>query len=86
MAVGVVEKDGELEVFGGPVDAVKSAASVYVVLGPGDKPGRVLAEEIRIKLADDAPGDMKGRILKIPLEDIKRLIPYGVGRVIPSQV
>lgn len=86
LAVGVVEEDGELKVFGGPVDAVKSAASVYVVIGPGDKPGRVLAEEIRIKLADEAPNDVKGRILKIPLEDIRRLIPYGVGRVVPSQV
>jgi predicted ribosome quality control (RQC) complex YloA/Tae2 family protein len=79
VSIGIVEKDDRLMVIGGPVSAIASQTRFMVKIVPGrDKSGR-LAKEIRHLLSDNAPTDLRGKILKTSIEEVQRFIPAGKG-------
>ena len=82
VAVGVAVTDtGEIKFVGGPVDSVKSHASVYAVIGPGDVEGKELLKSILKSLAQNMPASQRERVLKAS-EEIREYIPYGVAKIL----
>jgi hypothetical protein len=49
---------------------------------PGDLSGKDLFKRILATLAGRAPKDLRKTILKVPFEDIREFVPYGVGRIL----
>jgi predicted ribosome quality control (RQC) complex YloA/Tae2 family protein len=84
MAVGVVfdEENSIARIGGGPVEAVKAKTNSLVVFVPGDLSGKDLFKRILATLAGRAPKDLRKTILKVPFEDIREFVPYGVGRIL----
>jgi hypothetical protein len=81
MAVGVVDDEGEVRFVGGPVDAVKTKAKVYVVLGPGDMMGKEILKKILQALAVKLPKEQREKIAKASIEQVRELVPYTKGRI-----
>lgn len=85
VAIGVnVEKDNEISLIGGPIDAVKVKAKTYVVIGPGDFAGKELLTQILRFLSEKMPRELREKILKISIEEIREFVPYGVGKILES--
>lgn len=83
LAVGFsVKDDGEIEFVGGPVDAVKAMAKAYAVIVPGDQSGREFFRLVLRVLADGAPKEMREKLLRASIEDVRSFIPYGKGRIL----
>jgi predicted ribosome quality control (RQC) complex YloA/Tae2 family protein len=82
MAVGLVEDDGEVRFIGGPVDAVKAKAKVYVVLGPGDVEGKEILKKILQALAVKLPKEQREKVARASIEQIRELVPYTKGRLL----
>ncbi len=86
VAVGVALTDtGEIKFAGGPVDSVKSCASAYVVIGPGDVEGKELVKSVLKALAQNLPAKQRERVLKASAEEIREYIPYGVGKILEAK-
>jgi hypothetical protein len=68
MALGEVEVEGHRKIMGGPVSAVTSRSTKYVVLVPG-KEGR---ERLARRLA---------AVFEVPIEEIVRILPPGSAEV-----
>ncbi|OYT53851.1 MAG: hypothetical protein B6U72_04490 [Candidatus Altiarchaeales archaeon ex4484_2] len=81
VAVGFRVGKDEVEVYGGPVNAVKKRTDYLVELTSGRKKSKELALEIREKIHSMAKKDCKELISKVNLQDIQRLIPSGRGRI-----
>ncbi len=80
-AVGVVENN-ETAFIGGPVEAVKTKAKVYVVLVPGDVMGKELLKQILWALAAKLPKEEREKIAKASIEEIRDFVPYTKGRIV----
>jgi predicted ribosome quality control (RQC) complex YloA/Tae2 family protein len=86
VAVGVAITDtGEIKFIGGPVDSVKSHASAYVVIGPGDVEGKELVKIILKALSQNLPAKQRERVLKASAEEIREYIPYSVGKILEAR-
>ena len=84
-AVGVTTSDdGNVKFVGGPVDAVEARTKNYVIVTPGDLRGRELFNKILKKLASKAPEDLRKRILKASIEEIREFVPFGKGHISES--
>ncbi len=81
VAVGFRIDDDKVDVYGGPVNAVKAKADYFVELTPGRKKSKELASEIRDKIRSMAKKDLCEVINRVDLQDIQRLIPSGRGRI-----
>ena len=81
MAVGVVDDEGEVRFVGGPVDAVKAKAKVYVVLGPGDVEGKEILKKILHALWVKLPKEQREKVAKASIERVRELVPYTKGRL-----
>ncbi len=81
--VGVVEND-EAVFIGGPVDAVKGKAKVYVTLVPGDVMGKEFLKQILRALAAKLPKEQREKIVKTSVEEIREFVPYTKGRITES--
>ncbi len=81
VAVGFKIENGEVKVYGGPVNAVKERTDYFVELTPGRMKSRELASEIREKIHSMARKDHRELISKVNLQDIQKLIPSGRGRI-----
>ena len=79
VAVGIKAYGSELKVIGGPPDAIARQAKAYVRLVPGREASGRLAKAVRSKLAEASPSEMRNEVLKIPIEEFQRFIPYGRG-------
>jgi predicted ribosome quality control (RQC) complex YloA/Tae2 family protein len=82
LAVGIVEKEKQLKVIGGPVEAVSKQTSLYVEIIPGEQKSSEVARRIRSILAQKAPSSMQKYVLDINLEEIQAFIPSGKGKVL----
>lgn len=83
LAVGVVvEENGEVRFVGGPVDAVKAKTNSYVVVVPRDLKGKVLFRRVLEVLAGKMPKELRERVLKASVEEVREFLPYGKGRVL----
>ncbi len=80
-AVGIERIEDGARVIGGPVSAVKKRAEAYVELIPGKTPSGRLAKEIRAKLCERAPRDLKELVKRLEIEEIQRFIPPGGGEL-----
>jgi hypothetical protein len=82
IGVAVNEEEGWIHIGGGPVDAVKAKADVYIIIVPGDLAGKELFRRILKVLATKMKKDLREKVLKASVEEIRVFIPYGKGRVL----
>jgi len=82
LAVGAVEKEGQIQLLGGPTEAVKSQTSRYVEIVPGKTPASKLSKQILYELAAKAPQRLGEDIRRIELNEIQRFIPAGRGDIL----
>jgi predicted ribosome quality control (RQC) complex YloA/Tae2 family protein len=86
VAVGVlVEKERATSFIGGPIDSVRTKTQTYTVIVPGSFAGKKLLEHIMMTLAEKMPTDQRQGVTKASIEDIRRFIPYNVGKILASQ-
>jgi len=82
LAVGVIEKEGQILLVGGPTEAVKSQTSRYVEIVPGKTPASKLSKQILYELAAKAPQRLGEEIRRIELNEVQRFIPAGRGDIL----
>jgi len=80
-AIGIVE-NREKRFMGGPVDAVKAKATVYVTLVPGEVMGKEILKQVLHVLALKSPKELRESILKTSIEEIREFVPYTMGRIV----
>ncbi len=83
LAIGVIIEDEQPLVICGPKEAVSKQTNIFVEVIPGEHSSSRLAMQIKQRLADKASKSLREKILKVPLEDIQRLIPLGRGSIKP---
>jgi len=81
LAIGVLLKEEEATVIGGPTEAIAKQTRVFAEIVSGQQKSSVLAKQLRQLLAKKVSGEWQRRILEIPLEEIQRFIPSGRGTV-----
>jgi len=82
-AVGVVmEDDGEIKFVGGPVHSVEAKTNAYVVVVPGDLRGKEVFKRVLGFLAVKLPKELREKVLKVSVEEIREFIPYSKGRIL----
>jgi predicted ribosome quality control (RQC) complex YloA/Tae2 family protein len=83
MAIGVVaEESGEIKFIGGPIDAIKAKTKAYTTIVPGDKSGKELLRQILKALAEKIPKEIREKVVKVSVEEIREHIPYNKGRIL----
>jgi len=83
VAVGVVIKEnGETSFVGGPVDSVKAKAKTFAIVVLGDQSGKELFKRILRVLAAKMPKELREKVLKASVEEIREFIPYNKGKVL----
>jgi predicted ribosome quality control (RQC) complex YloA/Tae2 family protein len=83
IGIGVkFNKEGEMEVIGGPVSAINLKCRYYVIIKPGHKKSKELAKEIKNKILKKT-NKSDGMMIKkeVSLEEIQKWIPGGEGMV-----
>ena len=81
IGVSVNEEEGWVRIGGGPVDAVKAKANVYVVVVPGDVAGKELLRRVLGGLAVKLPKELREIVLRASVEAVREFIPFGKGRI-----
>ncbi|MFC2162961.1 NFACT RNA binding domain-containing protein [Candidatus Altiarchaeota archaeon] len=81
LAIGFIAGD-DIEVVGGPVDAVSARTKYYSAYTTGDEKSKKLAEGIIRSVLRQTPAEMGRKIKKIGLDELQRWIPTGKGRLI----
>jgi len=74
--------DGEIEVIGGPVNAVKKHAKHYVTIGVGTMKSGDLAREVKAIILRSTNKEDGQRIKAVDLGEIQKWIPAGKGMVV----
>jgi len=82
LAIGVKIEKEKLKIICGPVNAVEKETKIFIVLVPGSIPANILSRKIRDILASKVPFNLRYSIMKLNLNEIYRLIPYGFGRIL----
>ncbi len=80
LAIGVVPDD-EPRFVGGPVEAVKAKAKVYVTLVPGDLAGKEILKRILRALATKLPKEQREKVGKASIERVREFVPYTKARL-----
>jgi len=81
IGVSVNEEEGWARIGGGPVDAVREKADVYVVVVPGDVAGKELFRRVLGGLAMKLPKELREIVAKASVEAVREFIPFGKGRI-----
>jgi len=82
LAVGAVEKEGRIQLVGGPTEAVRSQTAWYVEIVPGKTPASKLSKQILYELAAKAPQRLIEDMRRIELNEIQKFIPAGRGDIL----
>ena len=82
LAVGAVEKEGQIQLVGGPTEAVKSQTARYVEIVPGKTPASKLSKQILYELAAKAPQRLVEEIRRLELNEVQKFIPAGRGDIL----
>ena len=85
IAVGVLVKEEQMTIIGGPVEAITNQTNIYIEIVPGEQTSSRLAKRIRQMLAERASETLKKRIHDIRLEEIQSFIPLGRGMISASK-
>ena len=83
ICVGIMIEKNQVTVIGGPTEAIKKQAAVYIEIIPGKTPSSSLAKQIRNLLAKKAPIELQRQILATPLEEIQNFV-LGKGAIAPQ--
>jgi predicted ribosome quality control (RQC) complex YloA/Tae2 family protein len=86
IAVGVVVDGGVLCFVGGPVDAVRTKTNVYIIIAPGDLSGKNILRHVLDVLAEKKPKELREKILKASVEEIREFVPFAKGRILENVV
>jgi predicted ribosome quality control (RQC) complex YloA/Tae2 family protein len=82
ICVGIIIEKNQITVIGGPAEAIKKQAAVYIEIIPGKTPSSSLAKQIRKLLAKKAPIELQRQILATPLGEIQNFV-LGKGAIAP---
>jgi predicted ribosome quality control (RQC) complex YloA/Tae2 family protein len=87
LAIGVaVGDEGEMQFVGGPADAVKAKANIYVIVVPGDLAGKELFKRVLKGLVGKISKEQREKVLKASIEEIREFIPYNKGRILEDKI
>jgi len=81
VAIGAIKNDDQIQVIGGPPQAVAKQTDVYVKIVPGNESSGRLAKQIRNVMASMFSEKGFEDAQKIPLDEIQRFIPSGRGAI-----
>jgi predicted ribosome quality control (RQC) complex YloA/Tae2 family protein len=81
IAIGIKINE-KAEVLAGPVTAIKKQTPYIVTICPGNLSSEELAKEIKREFLLKVPFESKCLVEKINLEEIKKHIPYGKGKIV----
>jgi len=86
VAVGVTtsNENEKIRFVGGPIDAVKAKTNAYVTIAPGDQKIKDLFKSILKILAGKSTKELKEKLSKANIEDIRDFTPYNKGRVLEN--
>lgn len=86
LGIGVIvyEEGGNVSFVGGPVDSVKTRTKAHVVIAPGNVAAKELFRHILRILGGKMSKELRDRIVKASVEEIREFVPYGVGRVLET--
>ena len=82
VAIGVLEKENELRLIGGPRTAVEAKTHSFVELCPGKTRSAALAKKILYLLSKKVPDNVSKIVRTLSLEEVQRMIPAGTGDII----
>jgi len=81
VAIGLVKKNNQIQIIGGPPQAVAKQTRIYVRIVPGNESSGRLAKRIRNLMSRMLPIEERKDVESIPLEEIQRFIPSGRGAI-----
>jgi len=81
VAVGIVMKENQVVVVGGPTEAIRKQTEVCVEVVPGQQTSSELAKHIRKLLTEKAFKEWRKQVSEISLEEVQRFIPSGKGAI-----
>ncbi len=81
IGIGLLMKDGRLEVIKGPVEAVSKQTGIFVEVVPGQEAAKVLIKRIRHELSQKVPKRWREGVFSIPSEEFQGLVPFGRGQL-----
>ncbi len=82
VAIGVLEKENELRLIGGPRTAVEAKTHSFVELCPGKTRSAALAKKILYLLSKKVPDNVSKIVRTLSLEEVQRMIPAGTGDIV----
>ncbi|MFQ6094918.1 MAG: ribosome rescue protein RqcH [Candidatus Bathyarchaeia archaeon] len=82
VAIGIKKENGAIRIIGGPVEAIRKHADLYVRLTRGRKKSGRLAKEIIHRLAEMAPAAERREINNISIDEVQKFIPFGRGELL----
>lgn len=85
LAIGIAPGAKPPLTIGGPRPAIQSRTDIYVEIVPGDLSSSKLAKDIRHKLRQQAPQELRERISEISIDEIQTFIPHGKGETTNRQ-
>jgi len=82
VAIGLVKRnDEDLQIIGGPPQAIANQTRIFVRIIPGNESSGRLAKRIRDLLAKMLPAEERDKLRRISLDEIQRFIPSGRGTI-----
>jgi len=81
VAIGIVTKETQVKVVGGPPEAIKKQTNIYMEVVPGKEQSRALAKQIRKLLIEKAPAEWQRKVSETSLEEIQGFIPSSKGEI-----
>ncbi|MEM3700845.1 MAG: ribosome rescue protein RqcH [Candidatus Bathyarchaeia archaeon] len=86
IAIGIIEENNEIKFVGEPVDAVMAKTKTYAIIVPGEESGKEFLKHILKVLAAKIPKELKEKVLRTPIENIREFIPFGKGRILANNL
>lgn len=83
-AVGIIVKDLETGLVGGPVKAVGAKTDFFVEIAPGNLDSKELFQRILKSLRTKLPKETVEKLSGFSVEDIREFIPFGKGQILPQ--
>lgn len=81
ISIGVIIDDEKIETIAGTICSIEKKCKYFVMIKPGNKKSKELAEEIKKEILRKANETDGKRIKKIPLEEFQKWIPSGKGEI-----
>jgi predicted ribosome quality control (RQC) complex YloA/Tae2 family protein len=81
-AIGIIKTEEIPKIIGGPASAIGKTANAYVEIVPNDLPAGKLAEKILKTLARKTRLEMSKQLQAFLVEEIRRFLPSGRGKIL----